>query len=186
MPNLTIRLSSEEADGLQGLARLMGKSDSALASSVVKDFVVESLADKEIAAGLRAIHKLSAGRASRTKAPSRSARPPRETRNDPSRARSRGVAVARLGQAAERTGASRSSLKRDLANVADGTEVYFRDVRALTRQGRMVVDRRAEPFNSHSSAAVFVAKGGSFNGWVVWKDSRGRNLAELHRLNVGW
>ena len=36
-------------------------------------------------------------------------------------------------------------------------------------------------FDSPSPAAVHAAGGGSYNGWVVWKDSKGRTLADIHQ-----
>jgi hypothetical protein len=73
---------------------------------------------------------------------------------------------------------SRSSSRRELRNLPDGTTVHFRRRVGTITQGHLVVDGIA--YETPSAAAVAVTHGSQANGWMVWKTADGLTLAELH------
>jgi predicted transcriptional regulator len=157
MTAFTFDLSPQDSRMLQDLARLVGKDESAFAGDIVRSYLGRQAADSDVRAGLRAMEKLRSETEKRIPRPS-STRAQKSTR-------------------------SRVAQGRSLANLPDGLEVTFEGKRARVESGQLELD--GVRFGSPSPAAVRAAGGGSYNGWVVWKDRKGRPLAEIHQQFAG-
>lgn len=157
MTNFTFQLSSQDSRVFQDLARLVGKDESAYAGDIVRSYVAKQSSDRDVQAGLRAIEKLR-GHTEKS--------------------------APKHGTAARRKASrSRVAQGRSLANLPDGLEVTFEGKWARINAGQLELD--GSRFGSPSPAAVHAAGGGSYNGWVVWKDNKGRTLAEIHQQYAG-
>lgn len=152
MKTFTFKLPEAEAATLEDLARLVGQDDSSFVQAVVRSYVQKQASDPDVEAALRGIHKLRAA-----------TQPPAAAPQTPA-----------LGSQKSRVAQGRS-----LANLPNGLEVSFLGKRGRMRNGRL--DVGGVVFTTPSRAAVHVAGGGSYNGWVAWKDDTGRTLAEIYQ-----
>ena len=73
---------------------------------------------------------------------------------------------------------NKSGGRRDLSRISDGTEVWFRRRAAVVAGGALLLD--GEEYRTPSAAGAAVTHGIQVNGWLVWRTSDGKSLADLY------
>ena len=64
------------------------------------------------------------------------------------------------------------------SRIPDGTEVWFRRRAAVVAGGALLLD--GEEYRTPCTAGAAVTHGIQVNGWLVWRTSDGKSLADLY------